>query len=72
MSLNSRNKIVRRNWYLIPMSYTVIYPINTLCRKQPKLITFIDRYGHLIGDVETPVVGANSDEGEVEFPVLNY
>ena len=38
---------------------TVIFRINTLGRNQPKILTFTNRYGRLIGDVETPGVGAN-------------
>ena len=71
MALNSGKKISRRNWDLIPMPYTVIARVNTLGSNQTKLITFTDRYGRLIGDIETPGVGANSDELEVEFPRLD-
>ena len=67
MALNSGKKIVRRNWYLIPMPDKVIDRVNTLGSSQPKLITVTDMHGRLIGDVETPGVGDNSDECEVEF-----
>ena len=59
MALNSGRKIVRLNWDLIPMVETVIARVNTLGSDQPKILTFTDRHGRLIGDVETPVVGAN-------------
>ena len=50
------------------MPDTVIACANTLGGNQPKIFTFTDRHGLLIGDVETPGVGANLDEGEVEIP----
>ena len=59
MALNSGKKIVRRNWYLIPMPDTVIARVNTLGSNQNKLLTFTDRHGCLIGDVENPGAGAN-------------
>ena len=59
MALNSGKKIVRWNWDLIPMPDTVTACIKTLGSNQPKFLTFIDRHGRLIGDVETPEVGAN-------------
>ena len=66
MSLNSGKKIVRRNWELITMPDTVIDHVKELVINQTKLITFSDSHGCLIGDVETPGVDDNSDEGEVE------
>ena len=68
MALNSVSKIIRRNWVLTTMPYMVITCVNTLGNDQPKLLTFTEMHGHLIGDVEIPGVGRNSDEGEVEFP----
>ena len=65
MSLNSGNKTVSRNWYFVIIPYMVISCINTLVRNQPKLIRFTYRHGRTITYVETPVVGANSYEGEV-------
>ena len=53
---------------MIPMPDTVIARVNILVGNQPKLLTFTDRHGHIIGDVETPGVGADSDEGGVKFP----
>ena len=46
------------------MPYTVIASNNTLGGNQPKLITFTDRHIHIIGDIETPGLGADSNEGE--------
>ena len=71
MELNLGKKIVQRNWDLITMPDTRISSINTLGGNQPKLLTFTDRHGRLIGDVEPPGVGANSYEYEVEVPVVN-
>ena len=68
MALNSGKKIIRKNWDLIPMPDSVIDCVNTLGRDQPKPLTFTYRHGRLIGCVEIPEVGANLDEGEVEFP----
>ena len=67
MALNPGKKIVQRNWDFITMPDTVIVCVNTLGSNHPKLLTFIDRHGRIIGDVETLGVGVNSDEGEVEF-----
>ena len=61
MALNSGKKIFRRKWDFIPMPDTVITRINTLGVNQPKLLTFTDKHGRLIGDVEIPGVGANSN-----------
>ena len=68
MALSSGKKIIRKNWDLIPMPDTMISCVNTLGGYKPKLLTFTDRHGRLIGDVETPGVGDDSDEVEVEFP----
>ena len=62
---------VRRNCDLIPIPYTVITRVNTLGGNQPKIITFIDRNRRLIGDLETPGMGEDSDEREVEFPEVD-
>ena len=62
MALNSGKKIIRHNRDLIPMPDTIITRVNTLGGDQPKIITFIDRHGRLIGYIETPGVGDDSDE----------
>ena len=54
------------------MPDTVISCFNALGSDQTKLITFTYRHGRLIGDVETPVFGADSYEGEEEIPGENY
>ena len=67
MVLKSYKKIFRRNWDLILMPETVISSAKILGGDQPKIITFTDRHGRLIEDVETSGLGDNSDEGEVEL-----
>ena len=59
MASNLGKKIFRRNWYLIPITDRVIARINTLVVNQTKLLTFTDRHGRLVEDVETPGVGAD-------------
>ena len=59
MALNSGKEIVRLNWYLIIIPYTLITHVNALGGNQTKIITLTDRHGRLIGDIETPGVAAN-------------
>ena len=47
---------------MIPTPDTVIARVNTLGGDQPKLLTFKDSHGRLIGDVETLGADADSDE----------
>jgi hypothetical protein len=56
MALNSGKKIVRRSWDVIPMPDLVIDRVNALGRDQPHHMTFTDRHGRLIGDIEIPGV----------------
>jgi hypothetical protein len=56
MALNSGKKIVCRSWDVIPMPDIVIDRFNALGRDQPQHMTFTDRHGRLIGDVEIPGV----------------
>jgi hypothetical protein len=60
MALNTGNKIVRRSWDAIPMPDVVIARVDALCTDQPFQMTFTDRHGRLIGDIEIP--GVDSDE----------
>ena len=46
---------------LIPMQETSINSLNTLDVDQPKLLTFTDRHGRIIGDVKPQIVGDDSD-----------
>jgi hypothetical protein len=64
MALNSGKKSVHRSWDAIPMPDLVIDRVNTLCRDQPQQMTFTDRHGCLIGDVEIPGVDAKEDDDD--------
>jgi hypothetical protein len=60
MALNTRKKIVRRSWDVIPIPYLVIARVNALGSNQPRHVTFTDRHGRLIVNIEIPGV----DSGE--------
>jgi hypothetical protein len=62
MALNYGKKIVRRSWDVIPMPDVVINHVNELGKYQPSLMTFTDRHGCLIGDIEVPGVDSTEDE----------
>jgi hypothetical protein len=64
MDLNSGKKIVRHSWDVIPMPDLLIDRVNALCCDQPQQMTFTDRHGHLIGDVEIPGLDAEEDEDD--------
>jgi hypothetical protein len=67
VALNTGNKIVRRSWDVIPMPDVVIARVNALGSDQPHQMTFTDRHGRLIRDIEIP--GVDSDEEqEDDFP----
>jgi hypothetical protein len=67
MALNSGKKIVQRSWDVIPLSDVVINRVNELGKDQPRLMTFTDHHGRLIGDMEIPGVDSTEDEDEY-FP----
>jgi hypothetical protein len=67
MALNSGKKILRRSWDMIPMPDAVINRVNELGKDQPRLMTFTDRHGRLIGDMEIPGVDSTEDEDDY-FP----
>jgi hypothetical protein len=67
MTLNSGKIIVRRSWDVIPMPDVVINRVNELGKEQPRLMTFTDRHGRLIGDMEIPGVDSTEDEDDY-FP----
>jgi hypothetical protein len=67
MALNSGKKIVRRSWDVIPMPDVVINSVNELGKDQPSLMTFTDRHGRLIGDMEIPGVDSTEDKDDY-FP----
>ena len=62
MDLNTGKKIKRRSWDAIPMPNIVIACVNTLGSDQPKLLTFTDQHGGLIGDNELPEVDIAPNE----------
>jgi hypothetical protein len=67
MALNTGKKIVRCSWDAIPMPDVVITRVNALGSYQPRQMTFTDRHGFLMGDIEIP--GMDSDkEQEDHFP----
>ena len=61
MALDTGKKITRRNWDVIPTPELVITPVNVLGKDQPKLFTFTDRHGRLIGDAEAQDIADDSD-----------
>jgi hypothetical protein len=68
MALNTGKKITRRNWNVIPMLDLVIARVNALRSDQPKQLTFTDRHGRLIGDVDIPGNQGDSVANGIEFP----
>jgi hypothetical protein len=62
MDLNTGKKIVRRSWDVIPIPYLVIARVNALGSNQPHHMTFTDRHGRLIGDIEIPGAGSGEEE----------
>jgi hypothetical protein len=67
MDLNTGKKIVCRSWDVIPIPDLVISRVNALGSDQPHHMTFTDRRGCLIGDIEIPGVDS-SEEEDVHFP----
>jgi len=66
MSLQTGKRLTRYAWDAIPMPNTVIARVNLLGKDQPEEITFCDRHGRTIGDVELPGVDPGEDHrGEV-------
>jgi hypothetical protein len=64
MALNSGKKIVRCSWDVIPMPDLVIDRVNALGHDHFPQMTFTDRHGRLIGDVEIPGVDAEEDDDD--------
>jgi hypothetical protein len=73
MALNTRKKITRQSWDVIPMPDTVIARVNALGNDQPEQLIFADQCGHPIGDVEIPGVMdfEEEDDNDAEMPVLD-
>ena len=78
MSLQTGKKIVRRSWDRLPMPDTVITRVNILGKGQPSQLTFKDRKGRPIGDVELtgvdvqgePLIAQNDENGDDDLPPL--
>jgi hypothetical protein len=64
MALNSSKKIVRRSWDVIPMPGLVIDQVNALGRDQSQHMTFADRHGRLIGNVEIPGLDEQEEDDD--------
>jgi hypothetical protein len=56
MALNYGKKIVRCSWDVIPLPDVIITHVNELGKDQPRIMTFTDRHGCLIGYMEIPGV----------------
>jgi hypothetical protein len=56
MSLRSGLKITRYSWTLIPMPDTVIDRVNALGSAEPEILSFADRRGRKIGEIDAPDV----------------
>jgi hypothetical protein len=52
---------------VIPIPDVVINRVNEFGKDQPRLLTFTDRHGRLIGDMEIPGVDSTQDEDD-NFP----
>jgi hypothetical protein len=64
MALNTGKKMVCHSWDVIPMPDIIIHRVNAFCSNQPQQITFVDRHGRLIRDIEIPGVDANEDDDD--------
>jgi hypothetical protein len=69
MDLNSGKKIVHLSWDVIPMPDIVIDRVNALGRAHLQHMTFTDRHGRLISDVEIPGVD-NQEKDDDHLPVV--
>ena len=56
MTLNKESKVTRHKWTELPMTESVIARVNFLGKDQPKDLTFLDRHGNPIGEIEIPGV----------------
>jgi hypothetical protein len=65
MTLNTGKKILHRSWGVIPMPDVVVARFNALGSDQPRQMTFTNRHGRLIGDIEIP--GVDSDEEQEDL-----
>ena len=81
MDLNTGRKINRGSWDMIPILDIVTNRVKTLGTGQPEMLTYTDRHGRLIGDIEIPVVDANNDndtdtasvfDDNIELPGVDF
>jgi len=72
LSLRSGKLITRRTWTALPMPQEVIDRINAIgmSQDQPKLLTFYDRKGELVGDLAEPSI-QTEDPSDIEPETLN-
>jgi hypothetical protein len=70
MALNTVTNIVRRIWDVISMPDLVITRVNALGSEYPQQMTFTDRHGRLIRDIEIPGADANEDPLPGVVPVI--
>ena len=61
MDLNTGRKITLRSWDAIPIPDIVINRVNSLGIGQPEMLTYINRHGCLIGDIEISGVDDDND-----------
>ena len=54
MALNTGRKITRRSWDVILIPDIVINRVNALGIGQPEMLTYTNRHGRFIGDIEIP------------------
>jgi hypothetical protein len=67
VDLNTRKKIVRQSWDVIPIPDLVIDRVNALDSDQSHHMTFTDQHDRLVGDIE--ITGVDSGEEEdAHFP----
>jgi hypothetical protein len=59
MALKTGNMIVCHSWDVTPMWDVVLVRVNALGSDQPFQMTFTDRHGCIIVDIEIPVVDSN-------------
>ena len=62
LSLRTGRIITRRSWTALPMPDDVIARVDALGADQPELLTFYDRRGRLVGDIE--LTGVYGEHGE--------
>ena len=64
VALNTGRKITRRSWDVIPIPDIVINRVNALGTGHPKMLTYTDYHGRLIGDIE--ILGVDDDNNDTD------